>query len=342
MIKEAMVKVAAHQSLTTEETRQVMEEMLSGEATPSQLGAFLTALRMKGESVDEMVGLALAMRDHAVGVDFDQLLVDTCGTGNDQLETFNVSTAAAIVTAAAGQPTAKHGNRAVTSKFGSADALETLGVAIDLGPEDVARSIRRARFGFMLATAYHPAMKAIGQVRRELGIGTVFNVMGPLSNPARAEAQVLGVADGKLTLKMAEALRRLGSKHAFVVHGLEGMDEISISGPTEIHEVRDGWIRTYQIAPEDLGLPRHPLASIAATSREDSVRIIREVFAGAAGAPRDVVILNAAAGLAAGDKAKDLADGLILAARAIDSGAAQATLDELVAFAKERGLAAAQ
>ncbi|HUZ77088.1 MAG TPA: anthranilate phosphoribosyltransferase [Chloroflexota bacterium] len=335
MIKEAMAKVAAHQSMTTEETREVMNEMVSGGATPSQLGAFLTALRMKGETVEEMVGLALVMREHAVRVAVDRLLVDTCGTGNDQLSTFNVSTAAAIVVAAAGQPVAKHGNRAVTSHFGSADVLEALGIAIDLAPEGVARSIEAANFGFMLATAYHPAMKAIGQVRRELGIGTIFNVMGPLSNPAGAEAQVLGVADGRLTLRMADALRRLGCRHAYVVHGLDGMDELSISAPTEVHEVRDGWIRNYQVTPEDAGLRTHPPDSIRASSREESVATIRQVFAGSQGAPRDVVLLNAGAALAAAGKAEDLREGAALAARALDSGRAQETLEALAAFRME-------
>ncbi|MDE3075647.1 MAG: anthranilate phosphoribosyltransferase, partial [Chloroflexota bacterium] len=336
-----MAKLAAHQSLGIDEARTVMEEMLSGEATPSQLGAFLTALRMKGESVEEMVGLAMVMRDHALPVPVKMPVVDLVGTGNDRLGTFNVSTTAAIIAASAGQAMAKHGNRAVTSKSGSADLLEALGVAIDLNPEDVAECIHRNNFGFLLATLFHPAMKAIAPVRRELGIGTVFNVLGPLTNPARAEAQVMGVADAKLAPKMAEALRRLGCKHAFVVHGLDGMDELSLCAPTEVHEVRDGWIRAYQVAPEDFGLERQPLEALAAATPEASAAVARQVVSGQRGAPRDVAVLNAAAALAAGDKVQSLQEGMKLAADALDSGKSQATLDALIAVSEERRLAAA-
>src|SRR5215813_6631963 len=263
MIREAIAHVASGATLNTQQATEVMEEIMTGQATPSQMGAFLTVLRLRpgGETVEEITGLARVMRDKAVQVRLDEhsatRALDTCGTGGDNAGTFNVSTATGIVAAAAGAKVAKHGNRSATSRCGSADVLEALGMKIDMGPDLLARSIQECGFGFMFAPAYHPAMKHVGPTRREIGIRTVFNILGPLTNPAHAPYQVLGVPDVTLLRKMGEALLHMGCRHAILVHGEDGLDECSISAPTHICEVRAGEaLREYTITPEQVGLPR--------------------------------------------------------------------------------------
>src|SRR5689334_16997097 len=258
MIREAIVHLVAGQSLSETEAAAAMEEIMTGQATPSQLGAFLTALRLKGETVDEVTGLARVMREQAVHVPLAAHIhaVDTCGTGGDASGTFNVSTAAGLVVAALGQPVAKHGNRAASSRCGSADVLEALGVKLELGPEQVAACVERVGFGFMFAPTYHPAMRHVGPTRREIGIRTVFNILGPLTNPAGARYQMLGVADPKLLRLMGEVLLRLGCERALIVHGSDGLDEISLSAPTQVVEVRgdSGTLVEYTLTPAELGL----------------------------------------------------------------------------------------
>src|SRR5579859_1841999 len=263
MIREAIAHVASGATLSTHQAAETMEVIMTGQATPSQLGAFLTALRLRpgGETVDEIIGLAQVMRDKALRVHLDEdsatRALDTCGTGGDNSGTFNVSTAAGIVAAAAGARVAKHGNRSATSRCGSADVLEALGMKIDLGPDPLARCIQESGFGFMFAPAYHPAMKHVGPTRREIGIRTVFNILGPLTNPARTPYQVLGVPDASLLHKMGHTLLHMGCRHALLVHGEDGLDECSISAPTHICEVRAGDVlREYTITPEEVGLPR--------------------------------------------------------------------------------------
>jgi anthranilate phosphoribosyltransferase len=330
MIREAIAKVVAGEDLTRDEAARVMEEIMTGAATPAQFGALVTALRIKGESVPEVAGFASVMRQLATAVRPEMHVVDTCGTGGDGHGTFNISTTAAFVAAGAGAVIAKHGNRSMTSKCGSADVLEALGVNLALAPEQVAACLNEAGIGFMFAQLYHPAMKFAAGPRKEIGIRTVFNILGPLTNPAGARAQVLGVASARLVPVMAEALALLDSHHALVVHGEDGMDEISIGAPTLINEVRDGEIRTYRVAPEDFGFRRAESAAILGGDAATNADITRRVLSGAEGPTREVVLLNAAAALVAADLADDLADGLESAARAIDSGQATERLERLV------------
>ncbi len=338
MIKEAISHVAAGQSLTEQEAVAVMEEIMTGEATPSQLGAFLTALRLKGETVDEIAGLARVMREKAVHVSLPHGLtpVDTCGTGGDSSGTFNVSTAAGLVVAACGQPVAKHGNRAATSRCGSADVLEALGIKIELKPEQVARCVQDAHFGFMFAPAYHPAMKHVGPTRREIGIRTVFNILGPLTNPAGAAYQVLGVPDASLVRKMGEALLRLGCKRALVVYGEDGMDEISLGAPTIICEVRGkGDLREYRITPEDMGLSRQSREAVRGGDAAFNANLLREILSGArSDAYADMVSLNAGAALLASERVDTLAEGVKLARQTIHSGRAIQTLEAVAALSQ--------
>jgi len=332
-IREAIDLIVSHgRSLSEDEAAAVMRDIMSGEATPAQVGAFLVALRLKGETVDEIVGMARVMREHALAVPSVEAVVDTCGTGGDASGTFNVSTAAAFVVAAAGGRVAKHGNRAMTSACGSADVLEALGAKIDLGPEQVARCLREVGIGFMFAQAFHPAMKHVAGPRREIGVRTVFNVLGPLTNPAGAAHQLLGVARAELAPLLAEALGRLGARHALVVHGHGGLDELSLSGPSSVHELRDGRLREYAVSPEDVGLSPAPNEAVRGGSPEENAVALRGVLDGKAGPLRDITLLNAAAALVAADLAGDLKDGVARAARAIDSGAAREKLDAFVAL----------
>ncbi|MEO8288987.1 MAG: anthranilate phosphoribosyltransferase [Chloroflexota bacterium] len=336
MITEAIDKLVRGESLDDVEAAGAMEEIMDGVATPVQIGALLIALRMKGETVDEITGLARVMRSRAIPVDPGiSNLVDTCGTGGDRSGTFNISTAAALVASAAGVPIAKHGNRAMSSQCGSADVLEALGVQINLDAEEVARCVRHVGIGFMFAPLFHPAMKHAGPVRRELGVRTVFNILGPLTNPAGARTQVLGVADPALAPKLAGALERLGAYQALVVHGYGGLDELSITGPSVIYHVREGrTIEHISIRPQDLGLQVAPIESLRGGSAEDNGAIVRSILEGAQGPTRDVVLLNAAAALYAAEAVTSLRDGIDMAAAAIDSGAAARTLDNLIEFSR--------
>jgi anthranilate phosphoribosyltransferase len=328
-IREALdALVNECRDLAEAEAAATMREILSGEATPAQLGAFLIALRLKGETVDEITGMASVMREHALRVEVEGPLLDTCGTGGDERGTFNVSTAAAFVAAGAGVRIAKHGNRAMTSGCGSADVLEALGAKIDLTPKQVAECIRRTGFGFMFAQAFHPAMKHAAGPRREIGVRTVFNILGPLTNPAKAQHQLLGVARPEIAPKIAAALQRLDGSHSLVVHGNDGVDELSISGPSSVHEIRNGRIREYTVSPEDAGLFTAPVEGIRGGTPEENAAVLREILRGARGPVRDVVVLNAAAALMAADAAKDLEAGARLAAEAIDSGVAAKKLED--------------
>jgi anthranilate phosphoribosyltransferase len=337
MIKEAITLLVGGRSLSMEQAASVMEEIMNGEATPAQFGAFVTALRLKGETVDEIIGLAKTMRAKAISVTITEPVVDTCGTGGDGAHTFNISTAAAFVTAGAGLRVAKHGNRAMSSQCGSADALEALGVKIDLNAEQVKRCLEEVGIGFMFAPVFHPAMKYAASPRREIGIRTVFNILGPLTNPAGARAQVLGVADVLLLEKLAIALQGLGCRHALVVHGDDGLDEITVTGKTQVCELKDGSIKSYSISPDDLGLPQASLDSLAGGTLEENSALLRSVLTGTPGPQRDVVLMNAAAALLAGDKVNMLQEGVDLAREVIDSGHAMAKLEQLIKFSHSLG-----
>ncbi|MFC1929631.1 anthranilate phosphoribosyltransferase [Chloroflexota bacterium] len=334
MIKEAISYLISGRSLTREEAAAVMEEIMQGEATQAQIGSFITALRMKGETVDEIIGLAKTMRAKAMLVKVSQSVVDTCGTGGDGALTFNISTAAAFVAAGAGLKVAKHGNRAMSSQCGSADVLEALGVKIDLNAEQVQQCLEEVGIGFMFAPVFHPAMKHAAGPRREIGIRTVFNILGPLTNPAGAKAQVLGVADGSLGEKLASVLRGLGCEHALVVHGEDGLDEITITGKTQVSELKNGDIKSYSINPEDLGLSRASPDSLKGGTVEENASILRNAVAGIPGPQYDAVLANAAAVLLAGDKAKTLQEGITLAREVSESGKALVKLEQLIQFSQ--------
>jgi anthranilate phosphoribosyltransferase len=347
MITDALHRVANHrQSLSREEARGVMAEVLAGKCTDAQIAALLVALHMKGETVEEIVGFAEAIRaasaplglhpNHTVDVSGTErdALVDTCGTGGDASGTFNISTATALVVAGAGVRVAKHGNRSVTSKCGSADVMEALGVNIDLPPTRLAGCLEKVGIAFLFAPAMHSAMKHVQSARRELRLRTVFNLLGPLTNPAHASAQVVGVYSVALVEKLAEALSMLGLHRALVVHGLDGLDEITITGPTRIAEVREGTVRTYEVTPEEFGIERGTIDDISGGDAATNASIIRDVLAGTQSPRRGVVLLNAAAALVAASKADRLADALPLASRSIDSGAAAEKLQALVEFTK--------
>ena len=331
MIQQAIQKLIGGQDLTRAEMAATMTEIADGGATPAQVGAFLAALRVKGETVDEIAGAAQIMRervDHVhVGRD---VFVDTCGTGGDGRNTFNISTTAAFVVAGAGVTVAKHGNRAVSSRSGSADVLAALGVNVDAPKEVVERCIEEIGIGFLFAPRLHPAFKAVAGIRRELGVRTVFNLLGPLANPAGARHQVMGVYEPRWVNVIGGVLAALGAAHAFVVHG-EGLDEIAVTGMTHVCEVKAGKTERYAMVPEDLGLPRHPEAEIAGGDAERNARILRDVLAGQKGAPRDAVLANASAALVCAGAATDLRAGVRVAAESIDRGAAAEKLARLVA-----------
>lgn len=334
MIREAVEKLVGGESLGMEEASVVMREVMDGEATPAQLSAFLVALRIKGETAEEMAGMAAVMREKAIRVEAEGLLVDTAGTGGDGKGTFNISTAASFVAAGAGVKISKHGNRAASGSCGSADVLEELGVAIELGPAEVKRCIEEVGMGFMFAPAYHPAMRHAVPVRRELGIRTVFNFLGPLTCPAGAQNQLVGTPNAQIAEKMAQVLLLLGSRHSMVVHGEDGLDELTLGGDTLVWEVRDGAIRHYRVSPSDAGLDTSPTAEVQGGDRAANARILREVCQGGSGPARDVVLLNAAAMLVVGDAADSLAEGVEAARTAIDNGAAIRCVDDLVSLSQ--------
>ena len=335
MIKDSIQKLIDGTSLTYEESREVMKEIMSGQATNAQIAAFLTALRMKGETVEEIRAFAEIMKEysHQIRPRIKGRLVDTCGTGGDKIKTFNVSTAAAFVVAGAGVAIAKHGNRSVTSQSGSADVLERLGFNLTMTPEAVQRSVEQVGIGFMFAPAFHPAMKyAIGP-RREIGVRTIFNVLGPLTNPACANAQVLGVYDRKLTGPLARALQRLGCEEAMVVHGLDGLDEISTVGKTAIAWLREDEVTTTETVPKDFGVKHARIEEIKGTTPEESAEVLFKILNNhyPANDPRkEIVLVNSAAGIIVGGKAEDFNYGMELSRKSIDSGNAYKKLKALI------------
>jgi anthranilate phosphoribosyltransferase len=340
VIQAALARILDGHDLAQAEARGVMDQIMRGEATEAQIAGFLIALRLKGETADEIAGCAEAMREHVLAVRPKRDdLVDTAGTGGDGTGTFNISTAAALVAAAAGAGVAKHGNRAVSSSSGSADVLEALGFDLDLAPKRVARSIDELGFGFLFAPTHHPAMRHAASVRSELATRTVFNVLGPLTNPAGARAQVVGVYAPELVPVLAQVLNRLGAHRAFVVHGAGGVDELSPAGPNLVCEVANGRVRRREIDPIDLGVPRCDPADLAGGSPADNAAKIRAVFEGANGGARSAVLLNAAGAIAASGHARNLRDGLGAATEAIDSGAAGSRLEELIAFTQAKAAA---
>ena len=331
----AIRAVTERRDLSAGEMTDVMRAIMSGQATPAQIGGFLIGLRMKGETVDEIAAAVQVMRELAAHVEVDKThLVDTCGTGGDAASTFNISTASAFVVAAAGGKVAKHGNRSVSSRSGSADVLEAAGVRIDLSPEQVAECVSRVGVGFMFAPMHHGAMKhAIGP-RREMGVRTLFNILGPMTNPAGAPHQVIGVFSRAWLEPIAQVLRKLGSRHVLVVHAEDGMDEISVASPTQVAELRDGDICSYSVAPEDFGLQRADLVSLKVDSAAESLALIEAVFSGASGPARDIVALNAGAAIYAADLVKDLAAGVARAQEVLDSGEAGARLKALAELSR--------
>lgn len=339
-VQQAIAKLVEGQHLTRAEAAALMEATMSGQATPAQTAAWLVALRMKGETAEEIAGCAETMRRHAVAVRPQRQpeLIDTCGTGADKVKTFNVSTAVAFVAAAAGVPVAKHGNRAVTSKCGSADVLEALGCRLELSPELLAQAIDEIGIGFLFARSHHPAMKYAAPVRQELGIRTVFNVLGPLTNPAGARRQLLGVFSPELTRLLAEVLREMGTERAMVVYGEPGLDELSTLGETHIVHLQDGHLREERITPEQFGFRRaSPDEIIAPHSAQDCAEKLYRLLSGEQGAARDLLLLNAGAALVVGGKAEHLAEGIELARETIDSGRALQTLQRYIQFTQEAG-----
>ncbi len=329
----AISTVSERRDLTKKEMIQVMRLIMTGQATPAQIGGFLIGLRMKGETTDEIFGAAQVMRDLATKVSVgQQYLVDTCGTGGDGTSTFNISTATAVVAAAAGAKVAKHGNRSVSSRSGSADVLEAAGVNLDLSPEQVAQCVDKIGVGFMFAPKHHGAMKhAIGP-RKEMGIRTIFNVLGPLTNPAEAPNQVLGVFDVKWLDPLANVLKQLGSQHVLVVHADDGMDEISIQSATQVAELKNGEIIRYTVTPEQFGMERGTIEAITASDAQQSLTIIKQVFSNQAGPARDIVLLNAGAAIYASGIAENLTAGIAKAHEVLANGGAANKLDELVAY----------
>ena len=335
MIKEAIETVVNGRSLTFEQGAAVMEEIMIGEATPAQFAAFVTALHIKGETVDEIAGLASVMQAKATPVQVTPPVVDTCGTGGDGLCSFNISTTAAFIVAGAGLKVAKHGNRAMSSQCGSADVLEALGVRIELGAEAVAQCLETVGIGFMFAPSFHPAMKYAAAPRREIGIRTVFNILGPLTNPAKAKFQVIGVPSKELGEKIAFVLHRLGTEHSLVVHGIDGMDEISISRKSLVWDVNQHRILPpYEVSPDDFGFMKASMTQIKGGTARQNAKILRGILSGEVGARRNIVIMNAAAALVAGNQASDLKEGASLAEKTIDSGQALAKLDELIKLSR--------
>ena len=340
-IQQAIGKVIQKQDLTENEMVNAMDAIMSGEATPAQIGSFITALRMKGETVEEITGAVRVMREKATPIDAGvadgDVLMDTCGTGGDGSGTFNVSTASSFVVSAAGLPVAKHGNRSISSNCGSADVLEAAGVSLDLSPEQVSKCIQKIGIGFLFAPALHGAMKhAIGP-RRELGVRTIFNILGPLTNPAGANVQVLGVFDGALIEPLAQVLQKLGSKRALVVHGEGNLDELTVTGATSVAELRDGNVTCYSVTPEEVGLGRATLEDLkGGKDAAESAEQLRSILGGELGPKRDMVLLNSGAAIMAGGLCDSLKDGIAKAAEIIDSGLALKKLEQLAALSAEK------
>lgn len=336
MIKDALAKLADRTDLSTQEAETVMLEIMDGAATSAQMAAYLMGLRQKGETVAEVVGSVNAMRSRATRIRVGaSIVVDTCGTGGDGAETFNISTTAAFVVAGAGITVAKHGNRSVSSRCGSADVLSMLGVKIDLDPSRVADCIDEIGIGFLFAPIYHGAMKQCAEVRQEMGIRTILNVLGPLANPAGATHQVLGVYDEKWTAILGRVLLELGSQHCFVIHGLDGLDEITLSDRTKVSEGKGGVVSSYFVSPEEFEIRRAARKEFIGGSPEDNARMTKEVLQGWKGPRRDIVCLNAAPAMVVGQKSKTLKDGFRLAQQTIDSGAGAEKLDRLIEFTKK-------
>jgi anthranilate phosphoribosyltransferase len=343
MIREAIWKLVDGHSLTYTESFNAMEAIMRGEATPAQIGAFLAALRMKGETIEEITSFAMVMRRFCIRISpkVNGRLIDTCGTGGDHIKTFNVSTTAAFIVAGAGISVAKHGNRSVTSRSGSADALEKLGLNLNVEPKKVEEAIEKVGIGFIFAPVFHPAMKHVAGLRRELGIRTVFNILGTLSNPAFANAQVIGVYDCSLVEKISEVLRALGLEEAMVVHGLDGLDEISTIGKTRIAWLKNGEIKTFEASPEDFRVRKASSNEIMVTSSEESAELVFKILAGQLSGddPKvDIALVNAAAGIMVGGKAEDFSYAMDLAKESIESGAAYAKLKNLVKFYGGNGI----
>jgi anthranilate phosphoribosyltransferase len=334
-VKPVIARLATGATLSQDQAHALFGAMMEGNVTPAQIGAILMALRLRGETVDEITGGARAMRERATRVKAPAEAIDTCGTGGDGSGSFNVSTAVALVVAALGVPVAKHGNRALSSKSGSAEVLAQLGVNIDAEPAVLERCLQQARIAFMMAPRHHAAMRHVGPVRLELGTRTIFNLLGPLANPAGASRQLLGVFDARWVAPMAHVLRNLGSTRVWVVHGGDGLDEITTTTTTRVAELRDGTVREFTVAPEDAGLPRAQPDDLKGGDPAHNAAALRMLLSGAAGPYRDIVVLNAAAALVVAGKAGDLREGATLAAGALDSGAARATLEALVKVSNE-------
>ncbi|WP_407648138.1 anthranilate phosphoribosyltransferase [Devosia rhodophyticola] len=336
-IKSALNKIADSRDLTGEEMRGVIDIIMSGDATPSQIGAFLMGMRVKGETVGEIAAAVSIMRQKMVKVDAPEDAIDIVGTGGDGSGTLNISTASAIVVAAAGVPVAKHGNKALSSKSGSSQALEALGVKLDLSPDQIGRCIKQAGIGFMFAPQHHPAMRHVGPARVELGVRTMFNLLGPQSNPAGVRRYMLGVYDQEWVEPVAAALLANRAVKAWVVHGSDGLDELTTTGPSFVAQIANGDLRSFEVTPEDAGLKRASIEDIAGGDPEYNAGAITELLAGAPGAYRDIVLLNSAASFIVAERADDLKSGAALAAEMIDSGKARQTLERLVAISNETG-----
>ncbi len=331
MIREAIARVVAGHDLTEDESAASMDELMSVEATPSQAAALRVALRMKGETVDEITGMVRVMREKALHVDAGGDVLDVVSTGGGSFDPFNISTTAALVCAGAGARVAKHGNRGFTSASGAADVLEALGARLDLSPEQSKTCIERTSFAFLFAQSLHPAMRFVGPTRREIGIRTIFNSLGPLTNPAGARYQLLGVGDEAMADKVAQVLRRLGTGRALIVHSEDGLDEVSLGAPTIVHEVTDVEVRTYRLTPEGAGLPRIALEEVKTGTKEENAARLRAVLDGAETPDREYVLINAAAALFACEKAGNIPEGVEMARAAIDTGAAKRVLDAYIA-----------
>lgn len=335
-LTDAIEQLLGGTPLSREQARDVMDQVMAGEATPAQIAGLLIALRAKGETVQEMTGFVDSMRAHATPLQLPEGAIDTCGTGGDRSGTFNISTAAAIVAAGAGIPVAKHGNRAASSRCGSADVLEALGVDITLGPDGVRRCVDVAGMGFCFAPTFHPAMRHAGPARRELGVRTVFNVLGPLANPGHVRRQALGVGAPSLAPLMVRVLKDLGHERALVFFGEDGIDELTTTGPSRVFELKDGVVSEYELEPQDVGIPRARSEDLKGGTPPENAQLLRQILDGEAGPRREVVLLNAAAAMLAAGRARDWQDGVAMARESVSSGRARQALDRLVETSRER------